>query len=280
VKEAEEIGSVVLVAGHEFAEVEEPGEEALDLPSTLVTSQVASVLREDLAVGALRGDQRDPFAREPRVERVAVVGLVADEVPRPVASASEEAAAKKRFQELRLVGGSIFNIDGERKTRAVDHCHDLGPLAALGFADVEPPFLAPANVPSTNASSGSSLPRSRKSRASASTILRRVPSRAHPLKRRWHVAYGGYRAGMSFHGAPVRITQRTPLSTSRVGFHGRPLPSSRTGNGGINGSKIAHCSSVRSIPTMNHEPFSMEIASPNAQRSRSLTRRVCLWNPL
>jgi hypothetical protein len=52
---------------------------------------------------------------------------------------------------------------------------------------------------------------------------------------------------MSFHGAPVRITQRIPSSTSRVGFHGRPLPSSRVGSGGISGSKIAHCSSVRSI---------------------------------
>jgi hypothetical protein len=178
------------------------------------------------------------------------------------------------------VGGSSFKIDGERKTKAVDHCHDLGPLAALGFADVEPPFLAPANVPSTNASSGSSLPRSRRSRASASTILRSVPSRTHPLNRRWHVAYGGYRAGMSFQGAPVRITHRTPLSTSRVGFHGRPLPSSRTGSAGIRGSRIAHCSSVRSIPTMNHETHPMEIPSRNAQQSRSLTRRDRLWNRL
>jgi hypothetical protein len=270
---------VVLVASHELAKVKEPGKEALDFPAALVAAQVTSVLREDLAVGPLRSDQRDALTREPRIERVAVVGLVADKEPRAVTRASEEAAAKKRFQELRLVGGSIFKIDGERKTRAVDHCHDLGPLAALGFADIEPPFLAPANVPSTNASSGSSFPRSRKSRARASTILRRVPSRTHPLKRLWHVAYGGYRAGISFQGAPVRITHRIPLSTSRVGFHGRPFPSSRTGSGGISGSRIAHCSSVRSIPTINHGTKRMEIPLPNTQRSRSLTPGR-LWNGL
>src|SRR6185312_11164209 len=61
------------------------------------------------------------------------------------------------------------------------------------------------------------------------------------------VAHGGYRRGMSFHGAPVRITHKMPLRTSRVGVHGRPLPSSRTGSAGISGSKIAHCSSVSSI---------------------------------
>jgi hypothetical protein len=236
-----------LVASHELSEVEEPGEEAFDLPATPVASEVAAVLGEDLSAGTVRRDQRDALAREPRVERVAVVGFVADEEARAVDNASEEALAKKVFQERRLVGGSRFEIDGERKTRAVDHCHDLGPLAALGFSDVEPPFLAPANVPSTNASSGSSPPRSRRSRASASTIVRSVPSRTQALKRRWQVAYGGYLRGMSFHGAPVRSTHKTPFSTSRDGVHGRPLPSSRTGSSGINGSRIAHCSSVSSI---------------------------------
>jgi hypothetical protein len=37
-----------------------------------------------------------------------------------------------------------------------------------------------------------------------------------------------------------------PLSTSRVSRQGRPLPSARRGGFGISGSKIAHCSSVKS----------------------------------
>lgn len=85
---------------------------------------------------------------------------------------------------------------------------------------------------------------------------------------------------MSFQGAPVRMTHRIPLSTARVGFHGRPLPSSRTGNGGISGSRIAHCSSVRSIPTINHGLNRMETPHSNAQQSRSLTLQDRLWNRL
>ena len=265
-----------LVASHELAEVEEPREEALNLPPAPVTTKVPTILREDATVRALWCDQRDAFARELRVERVAVVGLVADEESRAVDSASKEACSKKVFQERRLVGGSRREIDGERKTRAVDHCHDLGPLAALGFADVEPPFLAPANVPSTNASSGSSPPRSRRSRASASTILRSVPSRTQPLKRRWHVAYGGYLRGMSFHGAPVRITQRMPLSTSRVGVHGRPLPSSRTGSAGISGSKTDHCSFVSSI----HQGEPQEARDGNALVDCTAISIGCALDPL
>jgi hypothetical protein len=70
-REPEEVGGVELVARDELAEVEEPGEEALDLPAALVAAQVPPVLGEDAAVRSLRRDQRDAFAREARVERVA-----------------------------------------------------------------------------------------------------------------------------------------------------------------------------------------------------------------
>jgi len=110
--------------------------------------------------------------------------------------------------------------------------------------------------------------------------LRSVPSRTHALKRRWHVAYGGYRRGMSFHGAPVRITHKMPLRTSRVGVHGRPLPSSRTGSAGISGSKIAHCSSVSSI----HEGQPHEAPDGNTLAECTAISIACaldrLWNAL
>jgi hypothetical protein len=54
---------------------------------------------------------------------------------------------------------STCNPTGDRKTRAVCDCHDLGPLPPLGFADAEPPFLAPAKVPSMKASRMSMPPR-------------------------------------------------------------------------------------------------------------------------
>jgi hypothetical protein len=56
---------------------------------------------------------------------------------------------------------------GDRKTRAVCNCHDLGPLPTLRLPDARAPFLAPAKVPSMKASVISMPPRSYRSRARA-----------------------------------------------------------------------------------------------------------------
>jgi hypothetical protein len=58
-------------------------------------------------------------------------------------------------------------------------------------------------------------------------------------------------AGRSCHGAPVRKTHSTPLSTARASRHGRPRPSGRRFSSN-NGSMIVHCWSVRSMP-VRHE---------------------------
>jgi len=115
-----------------------------------------------------------------------------------------------------------------------------------------------------NASLRSSLPRSTRSSASRCSAFCKTPSSTQVLNRRKHVAYGGYRSGMSAQGAPVRRIQRMPLSTSRGSRHGRPRPSSRTTGFGNNGSTAAHCSSVRSISTLDHErdPQSIEDRFP------------------
>jgi hypothetical protein len=136
---------------------------------------------------------------------------------------------------------------GDRKTSAVCNCHDLSPLAALRFPDAGPPFLAPTKVPSMKPSRRSMPPRSRRSLASAARIVSNVSSATHSWNLRWHVWYGGYLGGKSFHGAPVRMIHRMPLSTSRAARRGRPRPSAGRSGGGISGSSSAHCSSVRSI---------------------------------
>jgi hypothetical protein len=144
---------------------------------------------------------------------------------------------------------STRDPDGDRKTSAVCNCHDLGPLPALGLPDGRAPFLAPAKVPSMKASVRSSFPRSRKSSASARRTRSMVPSFDHSWNRRWHVWYDGYRGGRSFHGAPVRSTQRIPFSTSRRSRRGRPVFGCRTAGSGTRGSSISHCVSVRSTGT-------------------------------
>ena len=91
------------------------------------------------------------------VESVAVVRAVADEAQR---EGFQESSAKRVVDELRFSSLTRRNPDGDRKTMAVCHCHDLGRFAAASFPNIKAPLFAPAWVPSMNASVRSSLPRS------------------------------------------------------------------------------------------------------------------------
>ena len=136
---------------------------------------------------------------------------------------------------------------GDRKTRAVCHCHDLCTFAPLGFSHPLAPFFAMTKVPSMKHSVKSRSPRSCISCTNVRRITSNVPERTHSWKRRWHVWYGGYRSGISFHWAPVRMIHRIPLRISRLSRRGLPRPSARFGGSGISGLITFHCSSVRSI---------------------------------
>jgi hypothetical protein len=137
-------------------------------------------------------------------------------------------------------------VDGERKTRAVCHRHELRTFAPLGLSHPESPFLATMKVASMKHSDKSSSPRVRRSSAKASSTLRSVPSRTHCWNLRWQVWYGGKRFGKSCQRAPLLSIQSTPFMTSRVSLHGLPRPSARRSGSGISGSISAHCSSVNS----------------------------------
>jgi hypothetical protein len=102
-------------------------------------------------------------------------------------------------------------------------------------------------VPSIKHSERSILPRSSRSRASASKIACSTPWRIQRLKRRKQVEPEGKRSGRSAHAAPVRSTQRMPFTTARsLCTTGLPRPSARGTTFGIKGSRMAHCSSVSS----------------------------------
>jgi hypothetical protein len=142
---------------------------------------------------------------------------------------------------------STGHVHRDRKTKAVCHCHELRTFAPLGLSHVEAPFFARINVPSMKHSVKSRWPRSRKSSAKARRTFAIVPSLTHCWNRLWHVWYGGYRSGMSCHGAPVRNIHKMPLNTALVSFQGRPRPSGRFGSFGSKGSITIHCSSFKSI---------------------------------
>ena len=111
-----------------------------------------------LAVAFVRTDEFDPplFAK-PRVQRIAVVGAVADQ---KVGGMLEETVVDRLLRERDFMWRSTCNPGGDRKTSAVCNGHDLGPLPALCFPNGRAPFLAPAKVPSMKASLMSIPPRS------------------------------------------------------------------------------------------------------------------------
>lgn len=72
---------MVFPPGSKAAEVVEPGEESLDGPAAAVAAEFPSVLRFHLPALPVRCDQLDPAAFDQFFcQRVAVVGLVADQV--------------------------------------------------------------------------------------------------------------------------------------------------------------------------------------------------------
>ena len=155
--EAEVVVQMVLVAHHNAAVVLQPRIEPLDLPAPPVPAEGAAILGPGPApLGPVERDQRDAARGELGIERGGVIGLVADQ---PDRKRADEALGERGVDERDFGGRSALHVDGERKTSAVCNRHDLGPLAPLGLSDAAPPFLAPAKVPSMNASVMSIPPR-------------------------------------------------------------------------------------------------------------------------
>jgi len=233
---------VVLPTSDEAAEVVHPGEKPLHFPTFFVAPQLSSVL-SFAAPPAIGRDQLDAvFLFELFVEPVRVVGFVANEPGRQFV---EETSGKNLFHKLALGWRSALHRYGERKTVTSGDSDDLRALAAAGGADGEAPFLALANVASTNASSKFNWPRSCRCLASRRSASSSFPLRTHCWNLRWQVWNGGYLSGSSRHCAPVPKTHSTPCSTARESCHGRPRLSARR-CGRSTGSTTSHCSSVRS----------------------------------
>jgi hypothetical protein len=155
------------------------------------------------------------------------------------------------------VGRSAFNVSGDRNTRSVCDCHDLGAFAALCLADSKTPFFAGAKDPSIKASRISIWPRSYRSSASFWVTRLKTPCLTHFWNHLWHVWYGGYRWGISFQGAPVRSIHRIPLNTSLGSLGFRPLGSLGGVNSLMIGSIRFHCSFVMSILIILHNQYVM-----------------------
>ncbi|GIV96553.1 MAG: hypothetical protein KatS3mg057_1210 [Herpetosiphonaceae bacterium] len=231
---------------HDPAIILQPGEEPFRFPASFLAAPPsgypATVVRLVAALAAMRSTQFHPLLGQGHIQRITINGVVANQMRWSI---SDTTCGDRCFSKGDFMRWSRCTVDGARKTKARDQCHDLGPVAPRGRSTSAPPVLATATVPSIKQAERSSPPRSRTSLARADSIRSNVPVCPPSWKRRWHGCYDGYRSGTSFHGAPVRRIHRMPLRISRSFRPGRPRPSSRRGTG-INGAITFHCSSVNS----------------------------------
>ena len=180
---AEEVAFVMFPTADQSAEVVEPGEEPLDSPAAAVTAQFAAILSVLAAAGVLvgRDESNAVFLPQALVERIAVVGFIADQSLRCFA---QEAALERGFDERGFIRRSADHVHGDRKTMAVCDRHDFTAFSAASRADSRAPFFAELKLASMNDSLRSSLPRSRKSSASFFRSRSSNPERCHCWKRR------------------------------------------------------------------------------------------------
>jgi len=139
--EPKEVFDVIFPPGDEAAEVVQPCEQPFHLPASAVTTQFAAILA--LApVAPIGRDQLDPvLLGECGIERVRVVGFVANEPGREFV---EKTAGQNVFNKLALGRRSAVDRYGERKTVTSGDSDDLRALAAAGFPSSA--FLARAGA--------------------------------------------------------------------------------------------------------------------------------------
>ena len=210
---AEKIIQMILVSNDNSSVILYPGKESFDLPASLVTSEFSAVLSlRLLSITFMRRNQFNSERCQFFIQRVGIIGFIANQLFRHFLNQSMFDCCADKSDFMRR---STRCVNGERKTSAICHCHELRTLAPLGLSNPEAPFLAETNVPSIKHSERSNLPRVCKSEAKASSIRRSVPSLTHSWNLRWQVWYGGNLSGKSAHGAPVRNIHKMPLINSR-----------------------------------------------------------------
>src|SRR3989441_9107894 len=119
----EEVGFVELPASYEPTEVMQPSEKAFDFPATTVTAQLATVLGQIQAVGAVGGDHGNAvLAPQLEGQRGAVVGRIADHSFRPSTGGKGFGGA---FDEVCFMRGEAGGVPGGRENNAGLGCHEF-----------------------------------------------------------------------------------------------------------------------------------------------------------
>ena len=234
---------MIIETNQHTTKILQPREQAFDLPTPFVAAKFPTVLRFlTPSIRFMRRNHLGLKSRELFIERIRIVSLIADQLSRSLVGKTRKQSLLDKSDFVRR---STLCVNGERKTSALCHCHELRAFTPLGRSHSEAPFFATINVPSMKHSDKSRPPRVCKSSANVSSTFVNVPSRAQAWKRRWQVWYGGNLPGRSHHLAPERKIHNTPLRTSRSSRRGLP----RVWTDGVlskSDSIKDHCSSVNS----------------------------------
>jgi hypothetical protein len=218
--EAQVVRIMIFVTHQNPSKVLQPCKQPLNFPPPLVAPQLPSVLRlRLLAIALMRRNHLNVERLKLRIQQVRVICLIADQSFGLLVGKSLDESFSNKGDFMRR---SRLCIDGDRKTRAICHCHSRSTLAPLGLSDFRPPFLATMKVPSIKHSDKSNSPRLRRSSAKVSKRRASRPSFTHCWNLRWQVWYGGKRSGKSHQRAPERRIHGTPFKTSRSGRRGLP----------------------------------------------------------
>jgi hypothetical protein len=169
---------VIFPARDQSAKVVKPREETFDFPAPAVTAEFTAVLSaHPAAIELVWGDEPNAMRLlKTPVERIAIVRAVADHSSW---LGSGEALRDGGLDKFRFMRRSAGDAAGDRKTMAVCDRHDFTAFSSASRADSSAPFFAELKLASMNVSERSSLPRARRSSASACKSCVKVPSRCH-----------------------------------------------------------------------------------------------------
>lgn len=239
-KECAVNSNVVFPSDDEPPVIAQPGESSFNFPAAFVPAKFSAVfVFSFFIIFTIRANQVNALLSQTFPQRIAIIAFVSDDPLRflfgPSASVTGHSHILQRlFKELNFAGARRVQVVPQRNSLAVDHHHPLRAFAPFGWPDAEPPFLAGAKLPSTNASLQSSCSFLSSSDNSARQALNQTSCSSHSLSLRQHVEALPYSLGNSAHGAPVRRIQRMPSNTFRFFALGRPpfLPILLSGNKG------------------------------------------------
>ncbi len=160
---------MILVSNNQFPVILEPSKKSFDFPSAFIPTKLSSVLsRRFLSISFMWCNKLyTAFRKKPLIQRITVICLITNQSFR---SGFSKTAVNSLFNKSYFVWGSTSHISGDRNTRSVCNCHDLGAFPAFCIANSKPPFFAGAKLPSMNASLISIFPGSYKSSTSSWTI--------------------------------------------------------------------------------------------------------------